>query len=59
MGAPLSKKAIHAMLVDRGVTKLDFNAEMDEIDEEDANSPSGRGTIAGGDPGIGQQGAGV
>jgi hypothetical protein len=26
MGAPLSKKSIHAMLVDRGVTKMDFDA---------------------------------
>lgn len=50
MGAPLSKKSIHAMLVDRGVTKLDFDTEMDEIGEEDANAPSGGGTGAGGDP---------
>lgn len=49
MGAPLSKKSIHGMLVDRGVTKMDFNTEMDEIGEEDANAPSGGGTDAGGD----------
>jgi hypothetical protein len=61
MGAPLSKKSIHAMLVDRGVTKMDFDAEMEEIGEEDANAPSGGGTGAGGDPALepgmqGQQG---
>jgi hypothetical protein len=48
MGAPLSKKSIHALLVDRGVTKMDFETEMDTIEEEDANAPSAGGTGAGG-----------
>jgi len=58
MGAPLSKKSIHALLVERGVTKLDFETEMDTIDEEDANAPSAGGTGAGGmlqQPGQGNQ----
>lgn len=48
MGAPLSKQSIHALLVDRGVTKMDFETEMDTIEEEDANAPSAGGTGAGG-----------
>lgn len=40
MGAPLSKQSIHALLVDRGVTKLDFETEIDTISEEDANAPA-------------------
>jgi Domain of unknown function (DUF4055) len=53
MGAPISKKSIHAMLVDRGVTKMDFVSEMEEISEENANALSGGGTNAGGDPSVG------
>lgn len=52
MGAPLSKKSIHAMLAERGVTKMDFDTEMDEIGEEDANAPSGGGTGTGGNPAL-------
>lgn len=36
MGAPLSKESIHALLVDRGITKKTFEEEMDLIEEEDA-----------------------
>jgi len=36
MGAPLSKKSIHALMVDRGVTKMTFEEELDQIEEEDA-----------------------
>lgn len=51
MGAPLSKESIHALLVDRGVTKLDFQTEMDKISEEDGGSGAG-GTGNELDPGI-------
>ncbi len=34
MGAPLSKRSIHATLVDRGMTKMDFETEMKTIEEE-------------------------
>jgi hypothetical protein len=51
MGAPLSKQSIHGLMVERGITKLDFDAEMDVISEEDANSPA-LGTGAGGDPAL-------
>lgn len=53
MGLPLSRKSIHSLLVDRGVTKLDFVTEQEEIDEEE---PAGLrrpvGTQAGGNPDI-------
>lgn len=47
MGAPLSKESIHALLVDRGITKMDFQTEMDKIADEDAQSGTGAGTGAG------------
>ena len=52
MGAPLSKESIHALMVDQGLTKLDFETEQDKIDEENANDPllKGLGTDAGGNP---------
>lgn len=49
MGAPLSKESIHSLMVDRGITKLDYETEIDKIGEEDANSPT-LGTGAGGAP---------
>lgn len=36
MGLPLSLESIHGVLVDRGLTQLDFETEMDKIAEEDA-----------------------
>ena len=50
MGAPLSMRSIHALMVDRGLTKLDFETEMDLVQEEDANNPRLKGTIEGGNP---------
>ena len=49
MGAPLSKESIHNLMVERGITKLDFETEMDIIAEEDAGAAP-LGTTAGGDP---------
>ena len=49
LGAPLSKESIHNVLADKGLTKLDFETEMDKITEEDANSNT-TGTGAGGNP---------
>lgn len=57
MGLPLSRKSIHNMLLDRGVTKLDYETEISEIEEE---APSGlqmpAGTKAGGNPPADKQG---
>ena len=50
MGAPISRKSIHALMVDRGLTSMDYETEMQTIEEEDANSPLG--TAAGGDPAL-------
>lgn len=36
MGLPLSLESIHGVLVDRGLTKFDYETEMAKIDEEDA-----------------------
>lgn len=49
MGAPLSRESIHNLLVDRGLTKLDYQTEIDKIAEEDALNPP-PGTGAGGNP---------
>lgn len=38
MGAPLSKRTIHGLLVDKGITKLTFEEEGDIIEEEDSGS---------------------
>lgn len=39
MGAPLSKESMHALLVDRGLTKMTYEDEMAKIAEEDAAMP--------------------
>lgn len=49
MGLPLSNESIHGMLVEKGLTKLDYQAEIDLISEEDAGPV---GTTAGGTPGL-------
>lgn len=35
MGAPLSLESIHGVMVDRGLTKFDYETELDKIAEED------------------------
>lgn len=52
MGAPISKASIHALMVDQGLTKMDFETEQDIIEEENANDPllQGLGTGEGGNP---------
>lgn len=35
MGAPISRQSIHALMKERGVTKLDFETEMALLDSED------------------------
>lgn len=37
MGAPLSLESIHGVMADRGLTKMEFEAELDKIAEEDAD----------------------
>lgn len=37
MGAPLSLESIHGVMADRGLTKLDYQAELELIAEEDAD----------------------
>lgn len=51
MGAPISKESIHQLMVDRGISKFDYDTELERIIEEDANSPS-EGTGAGGNPAL-------
>jgi hypothetical protein len=34
MGAPISNASIHAMLVQRGITSLDYESELDAIEDE-------------------------
>lgn len=38
-GAPISKKSIHNLMKDRRMTTMSFEAEMDQIAEEDAQMP--------------------
>lgn len=49
MGAPISRESIHALLVDRGMTKLPYQDEIDKIDEENLSMPQ-LGTDVGGNP---------
>ena len=49
MGAPISKESIHQLMVDRGITKFDYDRELELIQEEDAGMPN-LGTGAGGNP---------
>lgn len=49
LGAPLSRESIHAILVDRGMTQMSYEDEMDLIEEENAQLPPSAGT-AGGPP---------
>lgn len=51
MGAPLSLKSLHELAVDRGLTKMDFEAEMELVKEEQADLLTGaEGTGADGLP---------
>lgn len=40
LGLPLSRESLHAMLVERGLTKKTFEQEVETIQEEDATLPS-------------------
>jgi len=48
LGAPLSRETIHETMVDRGMTKKDYEEELRLIEEEEPLG--GLGTDAGGDP---------
>lgn len=41
MGAPISKESIHQLMIDRGITKFDYDTELERIMEEDAQAPLG------------------
>lgn len=43
MGAPLSLKSIHEVMVDRGLTQMDYESEKELWDEESAEMPAGTG----------------
>lgn len=48
LGAPIALETIHDIMMDRGLTELEYDAEMEKIAEE---APvMGTGTTAGGDP---------
>lgn len=36
LGAPISKESIHALMVERGLTKMDYQTETGKIEDEDA-----------------------
>lgn len=42
MGAPLSKKSIHRLMVDRGLTQMAYEDELDLVEEEDAGMDASR-----------------
>ncbi len=47
-GAPLSKKSIHALLVEKRLTNMTYEEEIEQIKEEDAEMPrvaAGAGTL--------------
>lgn len=35
LGAPISRKSVHELMQDRGLTQLDYDAEVDEIESEE------------------------
>lgn len=39
MGAPISLESIHGIMVDRNLTQMDYETEMDKVNEEDAGRP--------------------
>jgi hypothetical protein len=39
LGAPISRESIHAIMVDRGMTRMKFEDELAKIEEEDATTP--------------------
>lgn len=45
MGAPISLESIHNLMLERGITDMDFEAEMALIGEEDAQMPRLKGTV--------------
>lgn len=47
LGAPISQETIHTIMMERGMTELDYETEMDKISEE---APTVVGTDAGGNP---------
>ena len=51
-GAPLSKESIHALMVEGGLTKMDFKEEKKLLDDEaqEAAETPPPGTLAGGNP---------
>jgi hypothetical protein len=50
MGFPLALESLHALAVDKGLTKLTFEEEMAKIDTEKPLLPPVTGTTAGGNP---------
>jgi hypothetical protein len=43
MGMPLSKKSMHGLLTDKGLTNMPYEKELETIEQEDADDPRGRG----------------
>jgi len=50
MGAPLSRRSIHGILVDRGMTQMSYEEELELIEEENAQMPPAPGTVGGPNP---------
>lgn len=55
MGAPLSKESIHALMVNRGLTKMTYDDETDLISEEDAGLPAPGAAGTGATPKLGAE----
>lgn len=49
MGAPISRRSVHAMMRDRGFTQMEYERELEELEEEEPLG-GGMGTEEGGDP---------
>lgn len=45
MGAPLSKESVHAILVERGITQMTFEDEMDAVEQEIVDMPTTPGLL--------------
>jgi hypothetical protein len=52
MGAPLSLQSVHNVMKDRGLTQMNFEEELDLVQEENAKLPPPPGTVGGRDPGV-------
>lgn len=51
-GGPISWKSIHGVMQSRGMTNMEFDDELDQIEEENSRLPPPPGAPGGRDPGV-------